>query len=453
MAVANILLDKRRSKEGIGTIKVSVFHNGIQRLYSTDLKCTKDDYDRVKKAGANLHSRIKDHDIINICNLLYAPANEKKLIYSDGFVLRAEKIINQLGANFDFDKFKDLFDNYGLENKSIKSDVESFLNSKFDTLKAKGQISHGTNFGLVAKSLLRFVQYLKDEYPKKLIGYKKGKDFTLEFSHITSDFLALWSDWLLVEGKAPQKANGTPTGAKITTVAIYSRTLRVAFNEAIEKNLIDKSFYPFGREGFTIPKGRNIKKALSNTQLESIKNYEPEPYSTEQRSHDLWLFSYFGNGMNFEDMLRLTWSDVKESGIYFERNKTKGKSNEDATIHIRLNDTLKAILERQGTKRKHNKDLVFPFLKDKNTAESQKATIHQVIKQTNKYMNRIGEKLGIEEKLNTYEARHSFATKLMRSNAPLMMISQKLGHAQISTTENYLGSFEKETEDYFLDML
>jgi hypothetical protein len=35
----------------------------------------------------------------------------------------------------------------------------------------------------------------------------------------------------------------------------------------------------------------------------------------------------------------------------------------------------------------------------------------------------------------------------------LMMISQKLGHAKVSTTENYLGSFEKETEDTFLDML
>jgi integrase len=281
----------------------------------------------------------------------------------------------------------------------------------------------------------------------------RNKPYILEFSNLTSDFLEEWQDWLLVEGKASQKKNGTPTGATITTVGIYSRTLRVAFNEAITQNLIDKSLYPFGRDGFTIPKGRNIKKALSNAQLESIKNYQPEPFSTEQRSHDLWLFSYYGNGMNFEDLLRLTWGNIRDTGIYFERNKTKGKSNEDATIHVRINDTMRAILERQAIKRKKDIDFVFPFLNSKDTYQKQKADIHQVIKMTNKYMNRIGEKLGIEEKLNTYEARHSFATKLMRSNAPLMMISQKLGHAQISTTESYLGSFEKETEDTFLDML
>lgn len=452
MATVNIYLDSRKSIDGKGVLKILVSHNRTPRLYTTQITMLKTDYNKLKAYGSELDRRVKDLDLINLHNLLYAEKDNKK-IFVDGYVLRAKKIIKQLGVNFNFDTFKDLFDNYDIEKVVIKQDVISFLENKCITLKEKGQISHGIVFGLVGKSLSRFVQYLKEEYPNKLTGYKKNKPYTLEFSHITSDFLNDWQDWLLIEGKASQKENGTPTGATITTVGIYSRTLRVAFNEAITQNLIDKSLYPFGRDGFTIPKGRNIKKALSNAQLESIKNYQPEPFSTEQRSHDLWLFSYFGNGMNFEDMLRLTWGNIRETGIYFERNKTKGKSNEDATIHVRINDTMRGVLERQATKRRKDTDLVFPFLNLKDTPERQKATIHQVIKVNNVWMNRIGEKLGIEEKLNTYEARHSFATKLMRSNAPLMMISQKLGHAQISTTENYLGSFEKETEDTFLDML
>ncbi len=451
MATAKIFLDTRNSTDENGIIKLRITHNRTQRDYSTKLKISPDDYVKIK--SSEFDNRIKNKDLINFHNLLFAKKGKNESIKIDGFVLRANKIIEELGVNFNFDTFKDLFDNYDIEKVIIKHDVISFLENKCTTLKAKGQISHGIVFGLVGKSLGRFVQYLKEEYPNKLTGYKKNKPYILEFCNLTSDLLEEWQDWLLVEGKAPQKKNGTPTGATITTVGIYSRTLRVAFNEAITQNLIDKSFYPFGRDGFTIPKGRNIKKALSNAQLESIKNYQPEPLSSEQRAHDLWLFSYFGNGMNFEDMLRLTWGNIRETGIYFERNKTKGKSNEDATIHVRINDTMRGVLERQATKRTKDNDLVFPFLNSKDTPERQKATIHQVIKMNNKYMNRIGQKLGIEEKLNTYEARHSFATKLMRSNAPLMMISQKLGHAQISTTENYLGSFEKETEDTFLDML
>lgn len=68
-------------------------------------------------------------------------------------------------------------------------------------------------------------------------------------------------------------------------------------------------------------------------------------------------------------------------------------------------------------------------------------------------MNQIGAKLEIKEKLNTYVARHSFATRLLRSNAPLAMIKEKLGHKKIATTESYLGSFEKEVEDKYLDKL
>jgi len=383
MATVNIYLDSRKSTDDKGIIKVLVSHNRTPRLYTTKIAILKTDYDKIKGYGTELDRRVKDLDLINFHNLLYAERDDKR-IFVDGFVLRAKKIIKQLGVNFDFDTFKELFDNYGVEVKAIKHDVLSFLETKCNDLKGKGQISHGIMFGLVGKSLSRFVDYLKVEFPKTLIDYKKNKPYILDFCHITSKFLEDWQDWLLIEGKAPKKISGTPTGATITTVGIYSRTLRVAFNEAISQNLIDKSLYPFGRNGFTIPKGRNIKKALSNAQLESIKNYEPEPFSTEQRSHDLWLFSYFGNGMNFNDILYLTWGNIKDTGIYFERNKTKGKSNEDATIHVRINDTMQAILERQATKRTKDKDLVFPFLNSKDTPEKQKADIHQVIKMNNK---------------------------------------------------------------------
>ena len=451
MATTNHFLDTRNTIDGNGIIKLRITHNRVQRDYSTKIKISPEDYEKIR--NAKIDSRIKNKDLINFHCLLFAKKNIGKNINIDGFVLRANYIIEELGVNFNFDTFKDLLDSYDIEKEIIKHDVLSFLETKCNDLKKKGQISHGAMFGLVGKSLARFVDYLKVEYPKALIDYKKNKPYTLEFCHITSDFLEEWKDWLLIEGKASQKKDGTPTGATITTVGIYSRTLRVAFNEAIAQNLIDKSLYPFGRNGFTIPKGRNIKKALSNAQLEDIKNYQPEPFSMEQRSHDLWLFSYFGNGMNFNDILYLTWGNIRDTGIYFKRNKTKGKSSEDAVIHVRINDTMQAILDRQATKRTKDKDLVFPFLNSSDTPERQKAAIHQVIKMNNKYMNRIGEKLGIEEKLNSYEARHSFATKLMRSNAPLPMISQKLGHQRVATTESYLGSFEKETEDSFLDML
>jgi site-specific recombinase XerD len=88
-----------------------------------------------------------------------------------------------------------------------------------------------------------------------------------------------------------------------------------------------------------------------------------------------------------------------------------------------------------------------------NTLEKRTAEVHPIIKVTSYYMNVIGAKLEIKENLNTYVARHSFATRLLRSNAPLAMIKEKLGHKKIATTKSYLGSFEKEVEDKYLDEL
>jgi hypothetical protein len=63
-------------------------------------------------------------------------------------------------------------------------------------------------------------------------------------------------------GKVSQKKeNGVPigaSGASDTTIGIYSRTLRVVFNDAIEAKIIERDSYPFGNKGFSPPVGRVI---------------------------------------------------------------------------------------------------------------------------------------------------------------------------------------------------
>ena len=452
MATVNFFLDTRKTDIGFGIIKLRITHNREQKDYSTKIKISTSTFEKLRKQGNELDGRIKDAEIINFHNLLFASKDDRK-IFTDGFILRAKTIINQLGSNFNFDTFKNEFDNYGKGNIIVdeKTDLIKALNDKCESLKAKGQLSHGINFGLVAKSLTRFVDYLKVQDPNRL---KPKKNFVLRFNHVDSEFLTDWSFFMREYGKVSQKkVNGVPigaTGATETTIGIYSRTLRVIFNDAIEAKIIDADSYPFGSKRFSPPVGRNIKKALTTNQIDAIKAYTPEPNTLEQRSHDLWLFSYFGNGMNFTDILHLKWQDVTESTILFQRQKTIKNNSE---ISVRINDTMRAILSRWATERKNDNDFVFPFLNGLNTLEKRTAEVHQIIKVTNQYMNEIGAKLDIKEKLNTYVARHSFATRLMRSNAPLAMIKEKLGHKKIATTESYLGSFEKEVEDKYLDEL
>ena len=452
MATVNYYLDTRKTDEGFGIIKLRITYNREQKDYSTKIKIATSIFEKLKKQGSELDGRIRDNEIISYHQLLFSPKDNRK-IFADGFVVRAKTIIKQFGDNFDFDNFKNEFDNYGKETICLdeKTDLIKTLNYKCETLKAKGQLTHGTNFGLVAKSLTRFVEYLQVYDPNQL---KPRKNFVLRFSHVDSEFLTNWSAFMKEHGKVSQKkVNGVPIGAKgvsETTIGIYSRTLRVVFNDAIEAKIIDRDTYPFGNKRFSPPVGRNIKKALSTSQIDAIKSYIPAPNTLEQRSHDLWLFSYFGNGMNFTDIFHLSWQDITDDKILFQRQKTM-KSN--TTISVRINDTMRVILDRWANKQKNEKDFVFPFLTGINSLEKRKGEIHQIIKVTNYHMNEIGTKLAIKEKLNTYVARHSFATRMLRSNAPLAMIKEKLGHKKIATTESYLGSFEKDVEDKYLDEL
>jgi site-specific recombinase XerD len=57
-------------------------------------------------------------------------------------------------------------------------------------------------------------------------------------------------------------------------------------------------------------------------------------------------------------------------------------------------------------------------------------------------MKRIAEKLEITSPCTNYVARHSFATILLQSKAPIAFISKALGHSNLATTKAYLGSFE-----------
>ena len=68
-------------------------------------------------------------------------------------------------------------------------------------------------------------------------------------------------------------------------------------------------------------------------------------------------------------------------------------------------------------------------------------------------MKRIGADIGYDKPLTTYAARHSFATILKRSGAPLGFISESLGHKSLQTTEAYLDSFEDETRRKYAEML
>jgi len=65
-----------------------------------------------------------------------------------------------------------------------------------------------------------------------------------------------------------------------------------------------------------------------------------------------------------------------------------------------------------------------------------------VLRQVNESLATIGQLAGIDTRLTTYVARHTFASVLKKSGVNVALISEALGHSDLTTTRIYLDSFD-----------
>lgn len=381
-------------------------------------------------------------------------------------LLKARKVAEEMTL-FTFDAFKEEFyrEPRTISN-SDRTNLIKALQAQSEEMQRQGRIGNASLYDLAAKSLSRYVASLTDNEARMNLGLppiprrKRLEEcpelMTLTFEQLTTPLLTDYERWMLLYGKASHKPGGLPSPASPTTIGIYLRHVRAVYSEAVASGVVEKEKYPFGRKKYVIPAGRNVKKALSQDDIESLKAYQAEPGSFEQRSLDLWLFSYYSNGMNLADICRLRCRDLDLKARTFRFVRTKSvrtKKENQSPISGSLRSETLEIIQRWGGPTHRSDSYVFPFLSDDMDATKQRATVLQVTKVTNDWMKKIAKKVGIDTSISSYYARHSFATALLRSEAPIGFISQKLGHSSLKTTENYLGSFTDEQTRKYLDVL
>lgn len=234
-----------------------------------------------------------------------------------------------------------------------------------------------------------------------------------------------------------------------TTIGIYTRSLRTMFNEAIFQGIIKREkHYPFGRRKYQPPASRNVKKALTLEDVGKIYYYEPVCIE-ERKAKDFWLFSYFANGINPTDIAHLKYKNIEGEFITFERTKTENTNRSGKPITVYITEDMQKVIDYWGNKDKRPNNYIFPVLEHGITPLRQVELIELFVQALNDWMMKIRNKLGIEKKVTTYVARHTFSTVMKRSGISTEFIQEALGHTNIRTTENYLDSFEKEMKkDY-----
>lgn len=309
---------RREKKNGLYPVKLRVYYSGKKMRYPIKVKgkaldLSKDDF---TKSYMTKDPRGKYFDI-------------KKSITS--FETKANEIIGKLDP-FTFDKFeRKLFTPTGAE-KNIFYYYDQVIEekSKEDRIKTARGYRH-------AKQALQ--AYL----------IAKGKNNSvLTFEDVTVKFLQDFERWMLTD--EVNKAGETVKKAKSkTTVGIYVRTLRAVFHSAVDEGNVSKEQYPFGKRKYVIPGGRKVKKALSREDLDILKTFSEGIDSYMAKARDLWLLTYYCNGMNVRDLCNLRRSDYDGKNIVFYRQKTTETTREDLKpIVVPITDKVKQLIDKYG---------------------------------------------------------------------------------------------------------
>ncbi len=401
-----IILDTRtQRKDGTYSIKLRLTYNRKQNYINLRKYLTKPDWD-LYKSGAYRRGDLKELDI------------ELKHIESKAIDLA--KSINY----FSLDDFKSKL----LEIPTKEDSVFDSLKKREKQLIKENRLSTADTFKYTYKSLLSFIT-------------SSNSKKELMFSEITPEWLQNYENWMISKGKS------------VTTIGFYLKNLRTVLNEAIEKGSLPMKNYPFSKNKYQIPSSKNIKKALFIEDIKKIVEYSPKT-KAEDYARDLWLFSYLCNGINIKDVAKLKFKNLDKTHIYFIRSKTERstKTKQKPIVVVRIGK-INEIITKWSNEETSLDDFIFPILKKEDTPDQERKKIKQAVKTINKYNKRIAEELGIESKLTTYSARHSFATILKRSGASSEYIGESLGHSSVRTTENYLDSFLDETRESFQNKL
>ena len=264
-----------------------------------------------------------------------------------------------------------------------------------------------------------------------LMNYTRNK-LDIPFRDIDCLWLKRYEEWLHARG------------CKDTTISQLFRTLRSVFNKAIEQEVIKQNVYPFNRFKVNKFDVHTVKRAISKEEVQKILALDlSDSCFYRVLARDLFLFSYFGAGINFSDIALLRFNDLRDGRVCYVRKKT-GKS-----IGFPLNDISTKIVEKYTRPFGNDNDYIFPILDAgiHKTEQQKRDRIRKTLKKVNRELKVLGEMIGLEIPLTTYVAHHTYATVLKRSGVSVALISESLGHSDLSTTQIYLDSFENSQID------
>lgn len=220
------------------------------------------------------------------------------------------------------------------------------------------------------------------------------------------------------------------------SISFYLRNFRTVINRYYsDKNMDCSHLY----RGLKMSGSTTQKRALSHDELLKLINLRTDD---DKLNNTIRIFSitFMLRGISFVDLLYLPAGAISDNILSFRRKKTK------KPIHIGLSQNMLNILSPLMSNDKESRYLLnfFDGLKEEKDCYNRYKSL---LKQYNRKLHVIGNILGFQRTINSYVARHTWATMAKSRGIPVTYISEAMGHSSPQITGIYLKSFNQEILD------
>ena len=222
-------------------------------------------------------------------------------------------------------------------------------------------------------------------------------------------------------------------GLKLNTSSCYLRTLKTLYLKAVDMGLTEnKGIFSRVFTGFAT----TAKRAITIDGIKKILKLRLKDGSALAFARDMFMLSFYLQGISFVDMAYLKKSDIRNGLLQYSRKKT------GQAITISWEREMQEIVDVYSSLAKDTPYLLPIIRKQDGTERGQyEKAEHNV----NRNLKKIGEMAGLHIPLTTYVSRHSWASIMRDMGNDISVISRGLGHEDIKTTQIYLSAIDNST--------
>jgi integrase len=243
---------------------------------------------------------------------------------------------------------------------------------------------------------------------------------SLTFEDLTVHFIGQYDNYLRVE-----------LGNTTNTVHSNLKVIRRIINKGIDEELFSFEKNPFHR--YKLKWDKPKKDFLTEDELRLIEALDIPEGSKLRLYRDMFVFSCYVGGLRISDLLFLERVEYDGERVLLNTEKT------GEVVSILVMGKAKEIID--SYLKSSEGDFVFPCF-NYTVDELSNAKLKFNVKsrctaRANSDLKKIALKTGVEKKLSTHAARHTYATRALRKGLRVEELQKIMGHASIKTTMQY----------------